>query len=73
MVKLSPEAKAKKLKYDRQFANEHYKGKFLSFNIQKPEEYELMMFMRAQPNSNQYIKDLIRADMEKRKAENADV
>lgn len=67
--KLSEKAKANKLKYDREYANEHYKGKFLSFNVTNPDELELLMFMRSQPNSNQYVKDLIRADMEKRKTE----
>ena len=69
MVKLSEKAKAKKAEYNRKYANEHFKGKFLSFNITNPEELELLNFMKAQPNSNQYVKDLIRADMEKRKQE----
>lgn len=64
MNKLSEKAKANKTAYNMDYAKKYFKSKVLSFNTQYPEDIALLDWVKKQENGTQYIKDLIRADME---------
>lgn len=49
--------------YDQQYNKDHIKRKFLAFNIDQPEDKELLDHLEQQNNINSYIKALIRKDM----------
>ncbi len=63
-VKLSPEAEAKKKAYNKEYARTHLKGKNLGFNISDPDDMALLEWIKQHENGTEYIKSLIRTDME---------
>ena len=70
-IKLSEKSMERKKAYDKQYAKKNFKGKYIVFNLQYPEDMALLEWTNAQPEAgNQYIKRLIREDMERRKEEN---
>lgn len=64
MNKLSDKAKAKKTAYNIEYTKKNCKCKNLQFNKLIPEDIILLNWVNSQTNGTQYIKDLIRADME---------
>ena len=54
-----------KSKYDQEYAKEHIRRKHIPFNDTDPEDMLLWDWIRKQPNATQYIKKLIREDMQK--------
>lgn len=80
MPKLSPEALRRRKDYNNQYRSKNLQCKCIPFNRLYPEDIALFDWMMQQPEGgNQYIKRLIREDMEARqeeekaKAEKADV
>lgn len=58
-----------KAAYDLQYLKQNVAIKNISFNRTKPEDMELLEWLSQQkPSANQYMKALIRADMEQKKA-----
>ena len=54
--------------YDAEYYRKNIFCKRLPFNRSIPEDMELLDFLeQQQPNATQYLKDLIRKDMEQRK------
>ena len=53
-----------KNKYDQEYNKAHIRRKFIPFNDTKPEDAELLEWLAQQGNVTQYIKGLIRDDME---------
>ncbi len=53
-----------KSKYDQEYAKAHITRKFIPFNDQTPNDAELLSWLSGIENVTQYIKGLIRADME---------
>ena len=53
-----------KTKYDIEYARAHIKCKRIPFNDQKQEDAELLEWLGQQGNVTQYVKRLIREDME---------
>lgn len=51
-----------KRKYDSKYRSEKTKQLVIRFF---PTDMEVMEYAKSQPNTTQYVKDLIRADMEK--------
>ncbi len=54
-----------KSKYDQQYNKDHLTKKLISFNMDKPDDMEILKFAEGQGNFTAYIKELIRADMKK--------
>lgn len=54
-----------KRQYDQQYAKAHLTKKLISFNLDKPEDMKLLSFAESFGNFTNYIKRLIRQDMEK--------
>lgn len=50
--------------YDKQYAKEHITRKFIPFNDTNPDDSELLAWLATKPNVTQYIKQLIKADIE---------
>lgn len=53
-----------KNKYDQEYNKAHIRRKFIPFNDTKAEDAELLEWLAQQGNVTQYIKGLIRDDME---------
>lgn len=53
-----------KSEYDKQYAKDHIKRKFIPFNDTVPDDVELLAWLATKGNMTAYIKGLIRADME---------
>jgi hypothetical protein len=53
-----------KNKYDQEYNKAHITRKFIPFNDQNPDDKELLSWLSGIENVTQYIKGLIRADME---------
>ena len=51
--------------YDKQYAKDHIKRKHIPFNDTVPEDQELLSWLATKPNVTQYVKQLIREDMER--------
>lgn len=51
-------------KYDQEYNRKNIKRKFIPFNIQNPDDAELLAWLGQQGNVTQYVKRLIREDME---------
>lgn len=51
--------------YDKQYAKEHIKRKHIPFNDTDPEDMRLLAWINRQPNATEYVKKLVREDMEK--------
>lgn len=54
-----------KYAYDQQYIKDHIKMRSIPFNTGKQEDMELMDWLAKQSNATQYIKRLIREDMER--------
>lgn len=54
--------------YDKQYAKDHIKRKFIPFNDTNPDDSELLAWLATKGNVTAYVKQLIRADMEENKA-----
>lgn len=54
-----------KNKYDQEYNKAHIRRKFIPFNNTVPEDVELLAWLSEQDNVTQYIKGLIREDMER--------
>ena len=68
-VKLSDRALRNKRVYDKDYAKKYLKGKSITFNTLYPEDIALLEWVKKQgEGGNQYIKRLIREDMERRQA-----
>ena len=50
--------------YDKEYAKAHITRKFIPFNDTVPEDAELLAWLAQQGNVTQYVKGLIREDME---------
>ena len=57
--------KEQKTAYDIQYAREHIKRKIIPFNVEKYDDLLLLEWLSQQENITEYIKQLIRKDMEK--------
>ena len=60
----SEQAKRNKAAYDTRYMKEHRILKTIAFNNAIPEDMKLLDWVEQQPNQTQYVKDLIRDDME---------
>ena len=56
-----------KYEYDQQYLKEHIFTKRIPFNNTKQEDVEMLEWINKQGNTTQYIKALVREDMERRK------
>ena len=56
--------KERKARYDMEYARKNIRRKEIPFNLTQPEDEELFRHLEIQGNVTQYIKDLIRKDME---------
>ena len=66
---LSEYALANKKKYNNEYAKNFFKSKLIQFNVQYPDQMEMLEWINSQPEGgNEYIRRLIRADMEARKS-----
>ena len=55
--------------YDRQYMKQNVAVKNIIFNRTKPEDMELLDWINQQkPSGNQYVKDLVREDMTRKKS-----
>ena len=54
-----------KTKYDIEYARAHIRRKHIPFNDTVPEDQELLSWLATKPNVTQYVKQLIREDMER--------
>ena len=54
-----------KTQYDIDYARKHIKRKFIPFNDTNPEDAILLEWLASKENVTQYIKQLIREDMNK--------
>ena len=52
-----------KSEYDKQYNKDHIKRKFIPFNDNVPEDQEILEWLATKPNVTQYVKQLIREDM----------
>ena len=64
------EDKKRKAQYDMAYARKNIRRKEIPFNLTQPEDEELFRHLESQGNYTQYIKDLIRKDMEEKKPDN---
>ena len=55
--------KERKARYDMEYARKNIRRKEIPFNLTQPEDAELFRHLESQENFTQYIKDLIRKDM----------
>ena len=73
-VKLSEDAKKRKLEYNMKYARENFQGKYITFNKQIPAEMELYEWMKTREEpANTYLKRLIREDKERTEESQKDV
>ena len=56
-------------KYDQEYAKEHIKRKFIPFNNAVQDDAELLSWLATKKNVTQYVKRLIREDMERTQRE----
>ena len=55
--------KERKARYDMEYARKNIRRKEIPFNLTQPEDEELFRYLEIQENVTQYIKNLIREDM----------
>ena len=55
--------KERKARYDMEYARKNIRRKEIPFNMTQPEDEELFRYLESQVNFTQYIKNLIRKDM----------
>ena len=65
MPNLSETAMKNKKNYDKNYAHTNFRSKCIAFNVKNPDDIALLEWVQKQENGNQYIKNLIRKDMEK--------
>ena len=58
-----------KNKYDQEYAKTHITRKFIPFNDTVKEDAEMLSWLKAKGNVTQYVKRLIREDMERTQKE----
>lgn len=58
-----------KAEYDKQYAKEHIKRKFIPFNVGNADDLELLAWLATKDNVTVYVKQLIRTDMDKNKSD----
>lgn len=54
-----------KSEYDKQYAKDNITRKFIPFNKSNPDDSEILAWLATKKNVTAYVKELIRADMEK--------
>lgn len=59
-----------KRQYDIEYAKTHVKRKFIPFNDTNPDDMELLAWLATKDNVTQYIKGLIKDDLELQKGRN---
>lgn len=55
--------------YDMEYAKAHIKRKHIPFNETNQDDAEMLEWLSKQDNVTQYIKGLIRADMERKESD----
>lgn len=55
--------------YDKQYNRDHVKRLFVPFNDKIPEDAEMWDWLKKVGNKTQYIKQLIRDDMNRKKSD----
>lgn len=60
----------KKSAYDQEYNRKNVKRLFIPFNMTKPEDVELLAYVRQHPNTTEYIKALIIWDIVENNPEN---
>lgn len=63
MKKITIRKKERKARYDMEYARKNIRRKEIPFNMTQPDDAELFRHLESQGNFTQYIKDLIRKDM----------
>ena len=58
-----------KTKYDIEYARAHIRRKHIPFNDTNPEDAELLAWLAEQANVTQYVKGLIRDDMNRKRSQ----
>ena len=53
-----------KSEYDQEYNSRNIKRKFIPFNIQNPDDMEMLEWLATKGNVTQYVKQLIKADIE---------
>ena len=61
--KMSDAARKNKAAYDANYVHDHQIQRKIVFNDVVSEDMEILNFLDSKPNKNQYLKDLIREDM----------
>ena len=59
-----------KSEYDKEYNKAHIRRKFIPFNDTNPDDVELLAWLDQQDNVTQYIKGLIKDDIEHEKGKN---
>ena len=54
-----------KAQYDKEYFRQNITRKFIPFNKTNPDDSELLAWLATKENVTAYVKELIRADMEK--------
>lgn len=54
-----------KSSYDKQYAKDHIKRKFIPFNDTVPEDQIILSWLSTKKNVTKYVKELILEDIEK--------
>ena len=57
-----------KAEYDKEYAKTHITRKFIPFNDTVPEDVEMLAWLSTVGNVTQYVKQLIRSDLEEHKS-----
>ena len=58
-----------KPQYDKQYAKEHIKRKFIPFNDTVPEDQLILSWLATKDNVTAYVKRLIKEDLEQQKVQ----
>ena len=58
--------------YDKEYNKLYIKRKFIPFNVTNHDDLDMLAWLEKQDNVTQYIKQLIRADMERGKSNGRD-
>ena len=61
--KMSDAARKNKAVYDTNYVRDHQVQRKIVFNDVVSEDMEILNWLDSKPNKNQYLKDLIREDM----------
>lgn len=58
-----------KSKYDKEYNKDHIRRVFIAFNDANPEDQELLSWIDQHGNKTQYLKNLVRDDKARKKAD----